>query len=168
MAWTLSDAPPGPGTSTGLASRLCVATAAGDLPSALAVLGFAARSQFGESIAADMHAVPLGPRQRSAVVASPEYFERHAVPKTPQDLRDLPCIRYRFLSGVLYRWEFEQAGEEVMIEVDGPLTLSDQGLMVDAALEGVGLAYVFEGQVSALLSQGRWRRRHSNPPLTGW
>lgn len=76
------------------------------------------------------------------------------MPRTPHELRELPCIRFRFLSGVLYRWEFERDSEEVVIEVDGPLTLSDQGLMVDAALAGVGLAYVFEGQVSTLLAQG--------------
>lgn len=117
--------------------------------------GFDAGVRFGESIAADMLAVPLGPRQRSAVVASPEYFSRHAMPGTPHELRELPCIRFRFLSGVLYRWEFERGSEEVLIEVDGPLTLSDQSLMVDAALAGVGLAYVFEAQVSTLLEQGR-------------
>lgn len=117
--------------------------------------GFDAGVRFGESIASDMVAVPIGPRQRSAIVASPELFERHAVPRTPHELRDLPCIRFRFLSGVLYRWEFERDGEEVLIEVDGPLTLSEQGLMVDAALDGVGLAYVFEGQVGPLLAQGR-------------
>jgi DNA-binding transcriptional LysR family regulator len=117
--------------------------------------GFDAGVRFGESIASDMVAVPIGPRQRSAIVASPEFFERHAVPRTPHELRDLPCIRFRFLSGVLYRWEFERDGEEVLIEVDGPLTLSEQGLMVDAALDGVGLAYVFEGQVGPLLAQGR-------------
>jgi DNA-binding transcriptional LysR family regulator len=55
---------------------------------------------------------------------------------------------------VLYRWELERDGEEVMIEVDGPLTLGDQGLMVDAALAGLGLAYVFEGLVGPLLEQG--------------
>ncbi|MDY7227137.1 LysR family transcriptional regulator [Hyalangium rubrum] len=132
--------------------------------------GFDAGVRFGESIAADMLAVPLGPRQRSAVVASPEYFERHAKPRTPHDLRDLPCIRYRFLSGVLYGWEFERDGEEVVIEVDGPLTLSDQGLMVEAALEGVGLAYVFEGQVSTLLAEGRLVRVLEDwcPPYPGF
>ncbi|WP_224367008.1 LysR family transcriptional regulator [Hyalangium versicolor] len=116
--------------------------------------GFDAGVRFGESIAADMLAVPIGPRQRSAVVGSPEYFSRHAMPRTPHELRELPCIRFRFLSGVLYRWEFERDSEEVVIEVDGPLTLSDQGLMVDAALAGVGLAYVFEAQVSTLLAEG--------------
>ena len=117
--------------------------------------GFDAGVRFGERIAADMVAVPLGPRQRTAIVASPEYFQRHARPKTPRELRALPCIRYRFHSGALYRWEFERGGKEVEVEVDGPLTLSDQGLMVDAALAGVGLAYVFEALVAPLLAEGR-------------
>jgi DNA-binding transcriptional LysR family regulator len=117
--------------------------------------GFDAGVRFGERIAADMIAVPLGPRQRSAVIASPEYLARHPMPRTPHDLRSLPCIRYRFSSGVLYRWEFERGGDEIAVEVDGPLTLSEQDLMVDAALNSLGLAYVFEGQVEALLAEGR-------------
>ncbi|MCP3165772.1 LysR family transcriptional regulator [Myxococcus qinghaiensis] len=117
--------------------------------------GFDAGVRFGEQIAADMLAAPLGPRQRSAIVASPEYFQRHPVPRTPQDLRGLPCIRFRFSSGLYYRWEFERDGEEVLVEAEGPLTLNDQGLMVDAALAGVGLAYVFEAQVTRLLEEGR-------------
>ena len=117
--------------------------------------GFDAGVRFGERIAADMIAVPLGPRQRSAVIASPEYLARHPTPRSPHDLRSLPCIRYRFSSGVLYRWEFERGGDEIAVEVDGPLTLSEQDLMVDAALSGLGLAYVFEGQVEALLAEGR-------------
>lgn len=117
--------------------------------------GFDAGVRFGEAIAGDMIAVPIGPRQRSAVVASPAYFQRHRRPKTPHDLRNLPCIRYRFASGALYRWEFERGGSPIEVEVDGPLTLNEQDVMVDCALAGAGLAYVFEGQVEALLAQGR-------------
>ena len=117
--------------------------------------GFDAGVRFGEAIAGDMIAVPIGPRQRSAVVASPAYFQRHARPRTPHDLRNLPCIRYRFASGALYRWEFERGGSQIEVEVDGPLTLSEQDVMVDCALAGAGLAYVFEGQVEALLAEGR-------------
>ncbi|RJF87609.1 LysR family transcriptional regulator [Oleomonas cavernae] len=117
--------------------------------------GFDAGVRFGEAIAGDMIAVPIGPRQRSAVVASPEYFQRHDRPRSPHDLRNLPCIRYRFASGALYRWEFERGGAEVEVEVDGPLTLNEQDVMVDCALAGAGLAYVFEGQVEALLAEGR-------------
>ncbi|MDE1148236.1 MAG: LysR family transcriptional regulator [Azospirillaceae bacterium] len=117
--------------------------------------GFDAGVRFGESIAADMIAVPIGPRQRFAVVGTPDYFQRHPVPATPHDLRGLPCVRFRFLSGALYRWEFERGGEAVEVEVDGPLTLSDHDLMVDAALAGTGLAYVFDVRVVPLLAEGR-------------
>jgi DNA-binding transcriptional LysR family regulator len=117
--------------------------------------GFDAGVRFGEIIAADMIAVPIGPRHRFAVVASPDYFKHRRKPATPNDLSLLPCIRYRFSSGTFYRWEFERGGIELAIEVDGPLTLNDQDLMVDAALDGTGLAYVFEVQVAELIKQGR-------------
>lgn len=125
--------------------------------------GFDAGVRFGERIAADMIAVPIGPRQRSAVVAAPELFTRHARPTTPHELRGLPCIRMRFAGGAMYRWEFERAGAPVEVEVDGPLTLGDQDLIVDAALAGVGLAYLFEGQVERQLEAGTLVR-----VLAGW
>jgi DNA-binding transcriptional LysR family regulator len=116
--------------------------------------GFDAGVRFGEIIAGDMIALAIGPRQRSAVVGSPEYFRRHPKPTVPQDLLALPCIRYRFDSGTLYRWEFERGGTEVEIEVAGPLALSDQDLMLEAALAGTGLAYVFEGIATPALADG--------------
>lgn len=117
--------------------------------------GFDAGVRFGETIAQDMIAVPLGPRQRTAIVASPSFFERHAKPSRPEDLKALHCIRFRFESGRLYAWEFERGGVELSIEVEGPLTLGDQGLMVQAALDGAGLAFAFEGQVAELVAAGR-------------
>ncbi len=115
--------------------------------------GFDAGVRFGETIAADMIAVPVGPRHRFAVVGSPGYFKTHKPPVTPHDLRGLPCIRYRFPSGAMYRWEFERGGIELDIEVDGPLTLGDQDLMLDAALDGAGLAYVFEAQAEQWIAR---------------
>jgi DNA-binding transcriptional LysR family regulator len=115
--------------------------------------GFDAGIRFGETIAADMIAVPIGPRQRSAVVASPAFFKKHKAPQTPHELKNLPCIRFRFWGGALYRWEFERGGIALEIDVSGPLTLNDQDLMVDAALDGAGLAYVFEKQVEELIAK---------------
>lgn len=117
--------------------------------------GFDAGIRFGETIAADMIAVSIGPRHRFAVVGTAAYFKTHKPPVTPHDLKGLPCIRYRFTSGVVYRWEFERGGIEVDIDVAGPLTLNDQDLMVDAALDGAGLAYVFEAQVEDLIAKRR-------------
>src|SRR6201991_4842135 len=115
--------------------------------------GFDAGVRFGETIAADMIAVPIGPRHRFAVVGSPAYFKAHEPPIVPHDLKGMPCIRYRFSGGALYHWEFERGGIEVDIEVEGPLTLNDQDLMVDAALDGTGLAFVFEAQVEELIAK---------------
>ncbi len=115
--------------------------------------GFDAGVRFGETIAADMIAVPIGPRHRYAIVGSPDYFKDRKKPVTPHDLSTLPCIRFRFTSGNYYRWEFERGGIELAIEVDGPLTLNDQDLMLQAALDGLGLAYVFEAQAAELIKQ---------------
>jgi DNA-binding transcriptional LysR family regulator len=117
--------------------------------------GFDAGVRFGETIAADMIAIPIGPRHRFTVVASPDHFERHAKPVTPYDLKNHPCIRYRFASGAFYRWEFERGGLEVDMDVQGPLTLGDQDIMLQAAMDGAGLAYVFESQASRAVAEGR-------------
>lgn len=117
--------------------------------------GFDAGVRFGETIATDMIAVPIGPRHRFRVVGSPDHFERHGRPGTPYDLKDHPCIRYRFASGAFYRWEFERGGLELGIDVQGPLTLGDQDVMLQAAMDGSGLAYVFENQAIQAISDGK-------------
>ncbi|MFZ6044622.1 LysR family transcriptional regulator [Pseudomonas sp. CR3202] len=117
--------------------------------------GFDAGVRFGERLEADMVSLPIGPYMRSVVVGSPAFFENHPVPQKPQDLHGLPCIRHRFPSGNLYRWEFERGGLQLEIEVDGPLTLGDVGMMVGPALQGTGLAYVFEQMVDEHIAAGR-------------
>jgi DNA-binding transcriptional LysR family regulator len=117
--------------------------------------GFDAGVRLGETIEADMITTAIGPRQRFAVVARPDHFQRHPIPRTPEDLRGQPCIRYRFLNGAMYRWEFERGGIELDVDVDGPLTVSDQDIMVDAVLGGAGLAYLFEDQVREMVTDGR-------------
>jgi DNA-binding transcriptional LysR family regulator len=120
--------------------------------------GFDAGVRLGETLAADMVATPIGPPQAFAVVGSPTFFAQHPVPQTPHDLRGLPCVRLRFASGNVYRWEFERDGAELTVEVDGPLVLSNIDLMVDAALTGVALAYASERSVRELLARGTLRR----------
>jgi len=117
--------------------------------------GFDAGIRFGEVIAQDMIAVPIGPRQSTAIVATPEFFEAHARPTLPEQLKSLPCIGFRFGSGRLYDWEFERGGVEVAVEVSGALVLDDQDMMVDAALSGAGIAFTFEDQVKELVAEGR-------------
>jgi DNA-binding transcriptional LysR family regulator len=89
------------------------------------------------------------------VVGAPSHFERHGKPLTPHDLKNHPCVRYRFAGGSFYRWEFERGGIELEIEVQGPLTLGDQDIMVEAVLAGSGLAYLFEEQVLPHIAEGK-------------
>ncbi|MGP6421080.1 LysR family transcriptional regulator [Pseudomonas putida] len=117
--------------------------------------GFDAGVRFGDRLEADMVSLPIGPAMRSVVVASPAFLERYPAPQKPEDLRDLPCLRHRYPSGTLYRWEFERKRIAQEIEVNGPLTLGDVSLMVGPALQGLGLAYVFDDMVSEHLASGR-------------
>ena len=116
--------------------------------------GFDAGIRLGERLSQDMIAVRIKPRLRMAVVGSPGYFQGRKPPATPDALRDHRCIRYRFPSGAIYHWEFERGAEKVEADVSGPLTLDSQELMVEAALQGCGLAYVWDARVQAHLASG--------------
>lgn len=104
---------------------------------------FDAGVRIGEMVARDMIAVPIGPELRMVAVASPAYFERHPKPLTPQDLTDHNCINLRMVSaGGLYAWEFERAGRELRVRVEGQLTFNSAPPVMQAALAGQGIAYL--------------------------
>ena len=115
--------------------------------------------RLGERLAQDMIAVRVSPMQRLAVVGSPDYFRRNRPPAHPSELHEHACIRFRFPdSGALYRWEFGRAGQQIEIDINGPLTANDVDLMVDAAKQGLGLAQVLEEDVRHELDEGRLLR----------
>lgn len=117
--------------------------------------GFDAGLRLGEHLEADMIAVRASGPQRGLIVASPGYIAAHGRPQAPGDLIRHRCIRRRFSSGRIYRWELEKAGKLLAVDVSGPLILSDQRLMRRAAIDGVGLAYLFDGRVDADVAAGR-------------
>ncbi|HEV2674766.1 MAG TPA: LysR family transcriptional regulator [Aliidongia sp.] len=116
--------------------------------------GFDAGVRFGERLSQDMIAVRIRPRLRFAVVGSPAYLDGRTPPQVPGDLEDHACIRYRYPGGAIFNWQFQRQGKVVDVEVDGPVTLDDQELMVEAALQGCGLAYVWDDRVTASLASG--------------
>lgn len=131
--------------------------------------GFDAGIRLAEAVPRDMIAVPCGPDQRFAVVGSPLYFKRHRKPVTPGDLAAHNCIRHRFSTGAVFRWEFEKRGEELAIDVKGSLTLTSHTLRVEAALAGLGLAYVNDSAVARHLAARRLIRvlEDWTPPFPG-
>jgi DNA-binding transcriptional LysR family regulator len=117
--------------------------------------GFDAGIRVQEDVPRDMIAVKFGADFRFAAVASPEYFTRHEVPKAPHDLAKHRCIRFRFESGTLYRWDLEHHGKSASVDVDGPMTLGNTNLMVEAALAGIGIAWVPDYLVAGHLAARR-------------
>ena len=117
---------------------------------------FDAGVRLGDTIDKDMIAVPIGPKLRMAAVASPEYFARCAAPQTPRDLMQHCCINERMVqSGKIYAWEFEQENGKFHVRVEGQLTYNTSEHVVDAALAGLGIAFLPEEEFGTHLQEGK-------------
>ncbi|MBR0874382.1 LysR family transcriptional regulator [Bradyrhizobium tropiciagri] len=116
--------------------------------------GFDAGVRFGNELAQDMIAVPLGPALRYAIVASPGYLLKSGQIKQPHDLIAHDCIRRRFPGGSMVVWKFKKGDEELEINPKGRLTLSSAHQELQAALAGSGIAHVFEDYVREPIKQG--------------
>lgn len=125
----------------------------------------------GETVAKDMIAVPIGPPMRMAVVGAPTYLAKRPAPRTPQDLTGHDCINLRLPARRgIYAWEFERNGRDLKVRVDGQLVFNTTALILNAALEGFGLAYLTEQQVASHLESGELVRVLANwcPAFPGY
>lgn len=119
--------------------------------------GFDAGIRWGEHLAQDVVAIPLGPPQRFVLAAAPALLAAHGRPKHPRDLLTMPCIRQRFPSGVVPAWEFERSGEELRIDPAARLISTNIALQRQAAIDGVGFWATFDGYVEADIASGTLR-----------
>lgn len=133
--------------------------------------GYDAGVRLGEQVAKGMIAMRVGPDMRMAVVSSPAYFERHARPKTPRDLTGHNCIGIRLPTyGGVVPWEFEKRGQELKVRTEGQMVFNNIAMRLDAALNGLGLAYLPEDQVQRHVDEGRLVRVLQDwcPPFPGY
>jgi len=117
---------------------------------------FDAGIRLGESISKDMIALRIGPDWRLVVVGSPDYFAHHSTPSTPDELTEHACINIRHrVAGPIYAWEFEKDQRSFTVKAEGPLVFNSIMHVLNAALDGIGLAYVPEPLVAPYLADGR-------------
>ena len=122
----------------------------------IAAKRFDAGVRLGEALAPGMIAAPIGPKVRWVVVGAPSYFAKHPRPKTPKDLTQHNCINVRTEThGALYAWEFEKGQRKLNVKVEGQLVFNKLPLIVDAAVAGLGLAFVFESMVAKHVKERR-------------
>lgn len=132
--------------------------------------------RYDERLEQDMIALPIGPRlQRFATAASPAYLDARGRPEHPRDLLKHACLRGKFPSGAMPLWEYERDGETISVDPSGPLIVRIGGavdLSVQAAVDGLGIVYLFEDWLRPYLDSGAlepvlepWWQRFTGPFL---
>lgn len=118
--------------------------------------GFDAGIRFGSHLEKDMIAVPVSPDIDAVIVAAPAYYARKGRPRGVEDLAAHDCLSYRTAShGDIYRWMLRHGVRTVEVSTAGPAIFNDAAVMIEAALAGLGLAYVFEPHVADHLASCR-------------
>lgn len=140
----------------------------------------------GGLVAKDMVAVQISTSHPMSVVGAPSYFAHRSIPKRPGDLTEHLCINLRLPThGEHFAWVFAKGGKEQRVKVDGQLVSNSIASARDAALSGLGLAYLPHAYVRDHLSSGQltevlsgWRktfepyylyyprRRHASPAFS--
>lgn len=116
---------------------------------------FDAGVRLGEQVDKDMISMPLAADSHFAVVGAPAYFTDKNRPLTPHDLSAHSCIRLRLPThGGVYSWQFYQHGNEISVRVEGRATFNTLRMMRQAALDGLGLAYLPLNEVEPMLNDG--------------
>lgn len=117
--------------------------------------GYDAGIRLSETVEKDMTAVKVHPPFRFVVAGSPKYLNKYGRPRSPKDLLQHSCIRFRYSDGTMYeRWEFENKGKNINVNISGRLIVNDSQIMINAAVEGQGLIYTLEPTISSLLKNG--------------
>lgn len=117
---------------------------------------FDAGIRLGERLAKDMVAIKISDELELMALGSKDYFARNGKPQKPQDLHEHRCINIRMpTNGAPYRWEFTQGRRELEIAVEGPLIVNDPRTALQAAVDGVGIAYVVGLEAQSLMSGGQ-------------
>ncbi|WP_375452177.1 LysR family transcriptional regulator [uncultured Devosia sp.] len=122
--------------------------------------------RYGEHLAQDMIAIPIGPRtQRLAYAAAPSYLQERGIPQHPRDVLKHDCVRMRFSSGALVEWSFERAGETLTLDPPGRLIIGVDAApaAINFARDGRGIVGTFENWLMPYLSDGTLQ-----PVLADW
>lgn len=123
---------------------------------------FDAGIRYGRRIEQDMQLIQASASSRIVIVASPDYLALHPAPKAPQDLQHHNCIRFRN-DNQIKAWEFERNKKKIDVTVNGSLIVNDVDLIVRAARDGIGIAYMVESYIADDIRDGRLI-----PMLTDW
>lgn len=106
-------------------------------------------------VARDMVAFPLCGDIEMVVIGSPPYFSDHPAPRTPRALSGHDCLNLRLPAhGALFEWRFLEEGRMLHVPTESRLIFNRLDYLVQAAREGLGLAWVPRLLVKNALEEG--------------
>jgi DNA-binding transcriptional LysR family regulator len=118
--------------------------------------GYDAAIRIGEVIEQDMVAIKLGPDLLQIAVAAPDYLARRGTPQHPHDLASHCCIRWRWPGHKTpYKWEFLENGKWFEVAVEGPLITNLKDFALQAAIDGLGIAFATQQMIAPHVAAGR-------------
>ncbi|WP_426132598.1 LysR family transcriptional regulator [Pseudomonas sp. PWP3-1b2] len=117
--------------------------------------GYDAGIRYGATVPQDMVAVKLTGDLRWIMVASPAYLARRGTPQEPKDLLQHSCVRMYLGDKTTYKWELGNGARQQRLDVPGHFSAADTETVVNAALQGVGVAYCLSNRVQRELAEGR-------------
>ena len=88
------------------------------------------------------------------LVASPEYLRQKTAPLRPQDLSSHSCLKF-ISSAAKPHWVLTNGSANVTVRPDGPLQSDNSEALLQAALDGIGIALVPEWLAAAELRDGK-------------
>ncbi|WP_295008858.1 LysR family transcriptional regulator [uncultured Dechloromonas sp.] len=115
--------------------------------------GYDMALRIGEVTDPNYVAVPLYPNRR-VVCGTPDYFERHGVPRVPEDLADHNCLAFNLQGGQQRGWNFMRDGRLTAVRVDGDLACNDGELLYTWVKEGLGIGWRSTWEIQAELKRG--------------
>lgn len=121
--------------------------------------GFDAGIRRSESLSPDAIAVQIDKPVRLAYVAAPSYIDNVSPIKNVEDLLHQTCINYRYSSSKkIFPWPFILDEESIEVTVPSDIVFNDTDLLLQAAVQGCGVACVTEDQAKEEIYNGRLKR----------
>ncbi|AMO36966.1 LysR family transcriptional regulator [Thauera humireducens] len=91
---------------------------------------------------------------RRVVCGTPAYFERHGVPRQPEELARHNCLAFNLAGGQQRGWTFLRDGRLFAVRVEGDLACNDGELLYGWVRQGLGVGWRSTWEIQAELKRG--------------
>ena len=115
--------------------------------------GYDMAIRIGEVTDPNYVALRLFPNRR-VVCGTPDYFERHGIPRQPEDLARHNCLAFNLAGGQQRGWTFQREGRLFAVRADGDLACNDGELLYGWVKQGLGVGWRSTWEIQAELKRG--------------